>query len=710
MKPIYNIPTDESLVTDMQVLEAFDYSIPELNQVKQALDVGNIEEAKKELVDYFHQRKCVNYFYDFRYEPIKKIPEDINPFDFQASLNLKKNIKEFCLECGEKLMDNIYIAPGKNYTCDLGKNLENMPHFNFLTDIKKKHRSPFSIFSRGAIFEYLMFLFHETEDPKVVEKYDALLNKFFEQYPLKIQNLEVDANRLQYDEDRDVMNIGWLAVTFTGMLYTEMTYQLPYASAFEIIKRIWFLGIQFRRYDTDGYRPYNHHMWERGLVPFIMGTCYPEIPAFVDARDHGAKIVSRHVVEDFTTDGGYNEHSITYWYGAAIAEMIYRGVQIGKLNGNQLLNEDAMNRVRKSLDLFAIISPSGDYMPTVGDNGPSLIDEILILGSRSMDSNYCKELYAYRCGSGEEPKIPYYYGNDKTGFTCARTGYGPNSTYMLMSTKVNCGISGHNHMDMLSMILHVHGEVIFDELLTGLLYKNATMKSPQRGYMYNMRSHNTVLAYGRTIQPDEVYANQFGIYRPDSPIDEYETYERGMCVSAYHYGYTYCSHRRSVQFAKNGTMLITDQIHRGHRLDDPHKQIWHIPDQVEIMEQTDNHMILGVNDVRVLCLWDKPVDIEVNDVTELYGSYLPDGKEKVGQSIEISFESIKSGSKDGSIMSTLNMLVLDVTGRDYDKMEVEKRFLELTNRKRGEAVLEEKDRKVLFLDVLTGIFSFTIGK
>lgn len=39
------------------------------------------------------------------------------------------------------------------------------------------------------------------------------------------------------------------------------------------------------------------------------------------------------------------------------------------------------------------------------------------------------------------------------------------------------------------------------------------MNSELRGYMYNMTSHNTVLAHGEPVLPDCVYANKWGVYR-----------------------------------------------------------------------------------------------------------------------------------------------------------------------------------------------------
>ena len=56
------------------------------------------------------------------------------------------------------------------------------------------------------------------------------------------------------------------------------------------------------------------------------------------------------------------------------------------------------------------------------------------------------------------------------------------------------------------------------------------MNSELRGYMYNMTSHNTVLAHGEPVLPDCVYANKWGVYRPDTPVTEYWTDPKGCLL------------------------------------------------------------------------------------------------------------------------------------------------------------------------------------
>lgn len=663
------IITDERLVTDFDFFESLDLDIPGLEAVKNALHNREYDRAKKEVITYFHKRSDVQYLFDYRGIPLQKFPKDIIPYNFQASLGLSENIKDFCLYAADELMENRYIKPGdRKVVYDFGPKLENPPHFNFITDIVHTSRSAFSIFSRGQFFEYLMFKYHETGDSTVLKKYSELLEFFFENYPLQVQDTSSNAGHLQFDEDRDSMNVGWLLIVYTGLLYTEMTYQIDYKEAFEILKHIWFLGIQFRRFDTDTYRPYNHHFFERGIVPFFLATMFPEIPDFTGMYEKGKETIVAHIKEDYNTEGGYNEHSVGYWTGAALGEMLYRAVTLSNINNLELLDEDAQERITKTLNVFVMICPATEKAPTIGDKEGTLIDPFLNMAIRMTGNEWCKELLAVRQGSTGKAKLPLYYSNHHSGFTMARTGYAKDDTFALMSTKINCGISGHNHMDMLSLIYHVRGTSFIDEAYTGFLYSSISHKSKARGYLYNMDSHNTVLCYGKPIQEGQCYANRFGVYRPDSPVREYKTFEYGMYASAYHYGYTYCSHRRDITFADNGNMLVHDEVNRGNRLEEAHIQRWNLHPGVAFVQRDDNSLVLTKDGIKLLLVWDNPQNLKIFKNTEpLEGLFTED---QLGFTIDVSFVPKIDGAGLKEMMVPINMLAIDVTEKDAQETEV----------------------------------------
>lgn len=654
------IPTDERLITDKQVFEAIDLSAAGLEKTAAAYHSGDIDKAKKELSAYFYNRKSVSYFFDYRAQELTPINPEDNPYAFSASLGFGTNLKQFCLDAAEKMMKNIYVLPGEGRgEIPLGDNFENMIHFNFLTDNGQGHRNYLDMFVRGQFFEYLAILYHERGEKRVCEHFVKVFNKFKETYPLQVVDISPQANRFQFDEDRDAMSVGFLALSYISLLYTRLPYDVGYELVFELVQHIWFLGLQFRRFDTDTYKPYNHHMWERGLIPFILGTLFPEIPDFAKMQKHGAQIVSRHVKDDFNTEGGYNEHSIAYWAGAALGEMLYRGASLARLNKAELLDADALQRLDKSFTVLAAISPPSERYPALGDNRGPLVKPILQLGVFMTGNSACRKLIDGEALNNQ--KLPLDYSNALSGFVCMRSSFEKTASYVLMSAKIDCGASGHNHMDMLSLFVTIKGVSIIGEPYADGLYRKGTMGSAQRAYLYNMRAHNTVLCFGESVVCDKMLADKWGVYRPDSPITEFVSSELGTYVSAYHVGYVQCRHTRKLLFSRSGALLVRDEIARGNRVAEPHLQRWHLM-QGSSVQVYDKFCIVQKDGLKLLFLWDKADSIKLSDDREILCPDIVKDTEEPAPIIDVSFSNMHDITTD-LLMVPINMLILDISNR-----------------------------------------------
>ncbi len=665
---MHSIPLDERAIKDQDVFSAFDLSLPGLKPVREALDRQDLKDAKKLLIRYMEHRGSPRFLFDYRSLPLTPIDTDTCPYSFQSSLGLSGSLKEFCLHVARKLMEeHTYVLPGGDRQVNLGKNWENMIHFNIYEDTGKIHRSYLDMMVRGQFFESLCVLYHETKDAGVLDFFEEMLQVFFDTYPLVITHADPSADRFQYTEDRDVMSVGWLAVVYISLFYTRVPYEISTELSFEILKRIWFLGIQFKRFATDSYRPYNHHMWERGMVPFILGTMFPEIPDFKAMRDRGALIVCRHIKEDFNEAGGYSEHSIAYWSGAAVGEMLYRVIYLARQNGENLLDEETAGRLNETFHILAMLCPPGKRYPTLGDNNGPLLEPILDLGVRTMDHRECRQILAIRRGGAPSPErqkegetLPLDFCSHHAGFVCSKSGYGPDSSYMMMSAKIRCGCSGHNHMDMLSLFLTMRGRELIGEPYSGLLYHSIRMNSDLRGYMYNMPSHNTVLAYGRPIAPNRVYANKWGVYRPDSPVTAYRSGQKGIYASAYHDGYTFCRHTREILFHRERGLIVSDRIMRGNRLDEPHIQRWNLMPGALVTAAGDDFALVEKEGARFLFLWSgAPRRVSVTHPELLVPEIIPE-KEDLAPILDIAFHALEE-DRNKNVTVTLNLLILDIT-------------------------------------------------
>lgn len=694
-----NIPEQESLITDSQFFNALDFCYPGLEMVQKYYNQGNLTAAKKATIQYFEKRANVCYLFDYRGLPLIPIDTDECPYSFQSSLGLSGSLKEQCLFTAKKIMEHTYVVPGAARTeVFLGSHWENMIHYRFPEDSGVRHRQPFNMIVRGQFLESLCVLYHETGDESVLPFFEEILSVYWNSYPLIIEDGKPDSNRFQYTDDRDVMSVGWLAMVYLSLFYTRVPYELSTETAFDILKHLWFLGIQFTRFDEDCYRPYNHHMWERGLVPFLLGTLLPEIPAFRERKALGASIVSRHISEDFNQWGGYNEHSIAYWAGAALGEMVYRGVYIARLNKEPLLSDESAKRLLKTFELLGHLCPPGSRFPSLGDNGGPMATPMICLAVRMFDLPWAKELAAIRKKSKKEeiPPLPLDYANDKTGFICSRNHYSEDGNLLVMSAKTDCGWSGHNHMDMLSLFVTFRGKEIFGEPYAGDLYHSVRMNSYERGYMYNMVSHNTVLAYGEPICPNDAYANKWGVYRPDSPIVETHSTEKGFYAEAYHDGYTHCRHKRKLLFNRNKGFLLCDLLERGNRQEAPHIQRWHLMKGTVCRLTSPDTVVIEASGVTLLASWISSHAITIYKNRSLCPHPYP-SEESLSNIIDVSFKARPERNSD-NMTASLFLVMADVTGRELTKTALEEYGEK--SRRIAEAFQKQPEKRESLLDFI----------
>lgn len=147
------------------------------------------------------------------------------------------------------------------------------------------------------------------------------------------------------------------------------------------------------------------------------GSIYPrhDVPGnscLYRYEDRGAAIVRRHILEDFNPSGGYSEHSIAYWSGAAVGEMLYRGIYLARLNNVSLLDQETTNRMNATFHVLAMLCPPGPRYPSLGDNGGPMTDPILNIGCRTMKHAECEAIlkirtYNQSISDSQSPSITY---------------------------------------------------------------------------------------------------------------------------------------------------------------------------------------------------------------------------------------------------------------------------------------------------------------
>ena len=324
------------------------------------------------------------------------------------------------------------------------------------------------------------------------------------------------------------------------------------------------------------------------------------------------------------------------------------------------IRDRSQSRIQASYNVLAGIAPPHGRFPSLGDNGGPDVNRVLYNGAFQTGNDACRQLFAHRLGKADGmPRIPLDYCNDKSGFFCSRSSFGADANYALMSAKVDCGDTGHNHMDMLSLFISMRGQELIGEPHARQLYHRVRAGSPHRGYMYNMTSHNTVLAYGNPVQDDRFYALKWGVLRPDSPVEQFFTHRDGCFVSAYHDAYTFCRHTRKVLACREKGFLIHDCLRGGDRLPDAHIQRWNLFPDVSCRQLDARSVLLEKNGIRTLLLWDGFPSLHIWKKEDLCPEIVP-GRDQLSTVIDAHFTSAID-TESGIGMVSQNLLILDAT-------------------------------------------------
>lgn len=215
-------------------------------------------------------------------------------------------------------------------------------------------------------------------------------------------------------------------------------------------------------------------------------------------------------------------------------------------------------------------------------------------------------------------------------------------------------------MDLLSLFVNIHGQEMIGEPYARALYHTAWVGSEQRGYMYNMESHNTVLVYGEPIQPDMIYASKWGVIRPDTPVTRFETEKEGCYAEAYHDAYTHCRHVRKILSCRSKGFLIRDEVLGGNRMQKPNVQRWHLFPDVECKKIGEHAVLLEKNGAKALLLWSGAPAVRFWKKKELSPLIVKE-EQDIATTIDVEFMEASFNPAGGLETVAQNLLVLDVT-------------------------------------------------
>ncbi|MDF2724573.1 MAG: hypothetical protein K0Q59_4248 [Paenibacillus sp.] len=634
-----NKPLAEYEVADSDIFAALDPEWPGLERVIQAYRTNELDEAKQELIRYFHSRQTPQWFFDYRGQPLAPIDPNENRFIWGDSKTPGEAFIQGMIADADRLSRHKFQGAVLH---DLGERWDQFPVFDMNQADNKPLRVTANRFTRMNFLNSLAFAYHHTQDLRYGETYVQLLESFLEnylrQYPLVPDPVESpEAYSLQFSRNpfRNNMSLARSALNAINIMYTELFYApfVPYRLSFRLFRFMWYVMMHHLSFERNRYRYHNHHLFERGFMPLTIGIMFPEFPAFRPLLARGKKVVWEHLDKDFYPSGGYDEHSLSYSCDTTLSEFLAPITVITERNAVEGFGDSWTARLNRTYSFYSgLVLPDGTF-PDIGDGGGGAARLILEHGERLYGNTAAgavlRALGLTATTTAESAAaIPSRDGGDRAlpsltvhdplaGYMCSRENWTASSNCMVLSNKVFTRHCAHNHVDMLSLILAVRGETLIGEPQAELLYKYVSNQSELDDYVRGLGSHNTVLVQGKPVTKRYLQAHN----RLDAQTvytEELADQPDRLYVRAYHQAYTHAKHIREVLFVRDQGWWIADTVELNRDLDggngaaEPHVQRWHLQHGVQVESVGRNALLLTGQKSRLLGVWPEDSGVSVH--------------------------------------------------------------------------------------------------
>lgn len=620
----FALPASESDVTDGMVFESLDDTVSELAPALQAYRAGELEEAKRRLLHYFYQRQSPRWIFDNR-GTSAPLPTNANRFIFGDSLTSDEAYDKNIMDHAGELLQHRF--PGV-VPFDLGEQLNRFPFYDArqgeqLGDLHKAQRVTASRFARMDFLMTLAVAYHRTGDKRYGETFgkllDAYVNKYMKLHPY-VPEIGKDKEaywfHFQKTPIRTNLCVARSVLVLIGLMHTELFYG-PHVTpqlAFRAFRLLWYLMMYHRSYEANRYRPFNHHLYERGVLPFAIGTMFPEFPMLRELQERGKRIIREHVELDFHASGGYDEHSLHYTCDTTVSLMLTASCALAARNGIELYGEDAGRAVRRTFAFYsALVLPDGTF-PDIGDAGGGEARLFLRYGKDWFGSREAEAVLEALDASGDvrlpEHLPPLHVNDPLSGYAAGRDGWHRDSNGFVFSNKSFTRHCGHNHLDMLSLTVWANGETFIGEPLAHRLYKFVGNDTAYNDTLRGTGGHSTVQLCGRPLSKKELFANGRSKAQHVETAS-FETEGSQVYIRAYHEAAADWRHTRELLFVHRTGFLIADTAEGTEPCGDAHLQRWQLERGVEAEQLDRTALLLKGKQGFLLCVWPDRADLSL---------------------------------------------------------------------------------------------------
>ena len=269
-----NLPYDERKVTDLEFFQALDADVPALARIRAWAEKGDMDRARGAIVEHFRKRRKPKWFLDLR--------------DLEKKGDALPSWIRLEGDAVARANDALrYLIHLRDETVEqLDANLR------WKTKVMRGLASRPSLFKRCYFMLDLAIAYARTRRPAYAERFAEMIDKFLRDWPLVVdEDFGPNVAILSRTDGHKAMPTAyrlynWIAAIYSGIVFAP---EMPVETAFRMLKSMWFTARQYRRYEESDYRPANHHLWERGSVPVLVGVMFPEFPELRGMIDQGRR-------------------------------------------------------------------------------------------------------------------------------------------------------------------------------------------------------------------------------------------------------------------------------------------------------------------------------------------------------------------------------------------------------------------------------------
>jgi len=585
---VNDIPRDETAVEDAEFLSALDPERPDLKPVRRAAREGDLPGARTALVEHFRTRPHPRWFFDFRDGRHGRM----YPRWPETGDSPRSSESEFFRRADALLSGRLELIPG--IASDLGPDIDmRRPAFGSLG-------VPGNIFKRVSWVHDLGMAYVATGRPEFAACFARLAQRFLDTWPLCVDE-DVGPESYIFCRSRGdkPMPTGFRAINWLDALHSGLPFApgVPVELTFRILKSLWFIALQYRRFESSPYREANHHLWQRGTVPYVLGMMLPEFPEAARLLDQGQPVLAAHAERSFLPDGGYEERSTSYTIVAL--KMYTLPLELARRNEVALLTPAQEAVVRRCAENLAATALPDGSLPDIGDQPPSPARAAFFLGQAAGLLNSPVAATVLRklqlelhvppddweaAMELDEAELPLIVHQPASGRFVARDGWSSRSSAFSFSVPAG-GLPNHSHDDALDLQIVARGARMIGTP-AGELYVNvhdeAYEGSELRAHFRAMTSHNVVLGGGEPLHSLQQVGNS-GVSEIISVDVGWSESPDGVCAKAAHEDYPGTRLSREVAFRHGEGWTVTDRV-KGDA-SEPHVARWHFEYGVEVAEE-----------------------------------------------------------------------------------------------------------------------------